>query len=246
VGTQPYGVSVSPDGSTVYVSNYGSANVSVINAANNTVSANVAVGGNPGGISINPNGNDVYIALSSSNNVKVLNTATNTVTNTIAISGGSGALGSFIAATGCAGPTKTFTITAKPKPVASITASGSTTFCPLSSVTLTANGGTDYTYQWTKDGAPIIGQMAINYTASTSGSYNVIITSNGCTATASPLAISVSDTQAPVLVGVPSNTSAESDAIPAQAVVTATDNCIAGFFLPITRKHNQDVYSAQL
>ena len=44
VGTDPYGVSVSPDGSKVYVANYSSNTVSVINTATNTVSATITVG----------------------------------------------------------------------------------------------------------------------------------------------------------------------------------------------------------
>ena len=41
VGTNPFGVSVSPTGSKVYVTNNGSDNVSVIDTANNTVTATV-------------------------------------------------------------------------------------------------------------------------------------------------------------------------------------------------------------
>ena len=44
VGTYPYGVSVSPDGSKVYVANNGDGTVSVINTATNTVTATITVG----------------------------------------------------------------------------------------------------------------------------------------------------------------------------------------------------------
>jgi YVTN family beta-propeller protein len=47
VGSYPVGVSVSPDGSRVYVANGGSNNVSVINTSTNTVVATVAVGSYP-------------------------------------------------------------------------------------------------------------------------------------------------------------------------------------------------------
>ena len=56
VGTDPFGVAVSPDGSTVYVANAGSNTVSVIATATNTVTATIAVGTNPAafGIFIQP------------------------------------------------------------------------------------------------------------------------------------------------------------------------------------------------
>ncbi len=47
VGTNPFGVSVSPDGSKVYVANFGSTSVSVINTATNIVTATVTVGSRP-------------------------------------------------------------------------------------------------------------------------------------------------------------------------------------------------------
>jgi uncharacterized repeat protein (TIGR01451 family) len=47
VGTNPIGVSVSPDGTEVYVTNNGSNNVSVINTTTNTVTNSVNVGNNP-------------------------------------------------------------------------------------------------------------------------------------------------------------------------------------------------------
>ena len=47
MGSNPIGVSVSPDGSKLYVANYGSDNVSVINTATNAVVTTVAVGSGP-------------------------------------------------------------------------------------------------------------------------------------------------------------------------------------------------------
>ena len=46
VGTNPYGVAVTPDGSKVYVANAGSNSVSVISTATNAVTATVTVGNN--------------------------------------------------------------------------------------------------------------------------------------------------------------------------------------------------------
>ena len=50
VGSSPYSVAFSPDGSKAYVANTGSNNVSVINTANNTVTSTVAVGGQPSSV----------------------------------------------------------------------------------------------------------------------------------------------------------------------------------------------------
>ena len=87
----PYGVSVSPDGSKVYVANSGyeyeyAGTVSVINSATNTVTATITVGyGDPDGISVSPDGSKVYVANDNANTVSVINTATNTVTATIPV-----------------------------------------------------------------------------------------------------------------------------------------------------------------
>ena len=62
VGSDPNGVSVSPDGSKVYVANEGANTVSVINTATNTVTATITVGTNPYGISVSPDGSKVYVA----------------------------------------------------------------------------------------------------------------------------------------------------------------------------------------
>ena len=83
VGTTPYGVSVSRDGSRVYVGNQASNNVSVINTATNKVIATVPVGGEPAGVVVSPDGSKVYVANFSAGTVSVINTATNTVIATV-------------------------------------------------------------------------------------------------------------------------------------------------------------------
>ena len=52
VGTIPFGVAVTPDGTHVYVTNDGSNNVSVIRTATNTVVATVTVGKAPGSVAV--------------------------------------------------------------------------------------------------------------------------------------------------------------------------------------------------
>ncbi len=86
VGTNPFGVAISPDGTRVYVTNYGSNTVSVINTATNTVISTIAVGSFPMGVAVSPDGTTAYVANQVSNNVSVISTSTNTVTATIPVS----------------------------------------------------------------------------------------------------------------------------------------------------------------
>jgi hypothetical protein len=52
-------------------------------------------------------------------------------------------------------------------------------------VVLTANPGTGYTYQWSKDGTPINGATSATYSATQAGSYTVSITANTVSQTSS-------------------------------------------------------------
>jgi YVTN family beta-propeller protein len=80
VGTHPYGVAVTPDGSKVYVTNANSGTVSVIATASNTViGSSITVGTAPEGVAVTPDGSHVYIANFGSNTVSVIGTASNTV-----------------------------------------------------------------------------------------------------------------------------------------------------------------------
>ena len=71
VGTSPYGVAYSPSNDRIYVANYGSNNVSVINPTN-TVVAIIAVGNTPQGVAYSPSNDRIYVANSGSNNVSIL------------------------------------------------------------------------------------------------------------------------------------------------------------------------------
>jgi YVTN family beta-propeller protein len=96
------GISISPDGSKVYVTNFnnsgilGDNTVSVINTAVDTVSATIPVGNNPIGVSVSPDGSKVYVAEWGDDKVSVINTATNTVAATIAVGQQPYAFGNFI------------------------------------------------------------------------------------------------------------------------------------------------------
>jgi YVTN family beta-propeller protein len=80
VATIPAGIAISPDSTTVYVSNLGSDTVSVIDAATNTVTFTISVGGVPEGLAISSDGSTLYVACYES--VYVISTASKTVITT--------------------------------------------------------------------------------------------------------------------------------------------------------------------
>src|SRR5262249_43415822 len=69
---------VAPDGSKVYVANFGT-NISVIATATNTVVVAVPVGIFPWGVAVTPDGSKVYVANHADGTISVIDTATNTV-----------------------------------------------------------------------------------------------------------------------------------------------------------------------
>ncbi len=85
VGTDPWGITVSPDGSKVYVTSNDSNTVSVIDTAAKKVTATINVGNKPSGIAVTPDGTKVYVANSLDNTTSVIDTATNTVTTTVPV-----------------------------------------------------------------------------------------------------------------------------------------------------------------
>ena len=93
VGTSPFGVAMTPDGTKAYVTNYIDDTVSVINTATGLVSATITVGNDPAGVAITPNGAFAYVANGGDGTVSVINTATNAVITTIPLAVGSGPQG---------------------------------------------------------------------------------------------------------------------------------------------------------
>jgi hypothetical protein len=80
----------------------------------------------------------------------------------------------------CAGPQRiAVPTTTGTTPVATLTANGSTSICQGSSLTLQANTGTSYTYQWYRDAQAISGATSSTLSTATAGSYAVQI-ANGC------------------------------------------------------------------
>ena len=89
-------------------------------------------------------------------------------------------------ASGCSSTSLPIAVTTFATPLATITASGTTTFCQGASVTLNANAGSGYTYQWMNN------TNNQSLVANTSGSYTVTVTdANGCSATSLPTVVTV-------------------------------------------------------
>jgi hypothetical protein len=94
--------------------------------------------------------------------------------------------------TSCSATSNTITVTVVEYPQASISPSGSTTFCQGNSVLLSATTGSSYTYQWLKNGATINGATSQTYLASEAGDYSVTITNSGsCSSTSTEVTIVV-------------------------------------------------------
>jgi YVTN family beta-propeller protein len=59
--SNPFGIAVNPTTNTIYVADFGSNTVSVINGSSNTVVTTIAVGTQPTGIAVNEVINTIYI-----------------------------------------------------------------------------------------------------------------------------------------------------------------------------------------
>ncbi|MET9508736.1 YncE family protein [Streptomyces flavidovirens] len=88
VGTFPTGISATARGDSLYVSNTGSGNVSVIDTATNKVSAVIPAGTAPLGNAVSPEGKHLYIADSAANTLLIANTQTGTTTARIPVGAG--------------------------------------------------------------------------------------------------------------------------------------------------------------
>ena len=86
VGSSPFGIAVTPDGTRVYVANEcgspgtcSSGSISVISTVSNTVTATIPLSLQPFGIAITPDGARAYVTYYNSGSVSVINLVTNTV-----------------------------------------------------------------------------------------------------------------------------------------------------------------------
>ena len=84
---------------------------------------------------------------------------------------------------GCSSTSSLNSVTVNPLPIATITPSGNTTFCQGGSVLLNSSTGTNYTYEWYKDGNIINGEVTSSYLASTAANYTVKVIDGACNTT---------------------------------------------------------------
>jgi len=64
-----------------------------------------------------------------------------------------------------------------------LTPNGSATFCSGNNLVLSATNNPSYSYQWSNNGSPIGGAVQSSYTATTSGTYSVLVSSGACSVT---------------------------------------------------------------
>ena len=93
---------------------------------------------------------------------------------------------------GCSATSNVITISVLPSPTANVVLSGPLTFCQNSMVVMTADYAAGYTYQWYNSAGAITGANSVSYTATTAGSYYVVVTNgSGCTATSVTMVVVV-------------------------------------------------------
>ncbi len=87
-----------------------------------------------------------------------------------------------IDANGCRRTSNNILVSVLPLPSASITANGATTICEGNSVTLTANSGSGYTYQWKNYSTPLQGAVNQSFGADFTGKFKCLVSNAaGCT-----------------------------------------------------------------
>ncbi|MES2516644.1 MAG: S8 family serine peptidase [Bacteroidota bacterium] len=93
---------------------------------------------------------------------------------------------------GCPSARAEVPITTQTAPKVTITPTDKIAICQNLTKDLTASSGTNYTYQWLKDGTALSGATTATYKAGLAGVYTVAVTENGlCTTTSSPVTASV-------------------------------------------------------
>lgn len=83
--SMPFAAVLAPDGSTLYVANAGSDDVSVIDLDTGIATANVKVGANPRGIALTPDGSRLFVNNVLDGTVTVIDTATSAATTAVHI-----------------------------------------------------------------------------------------------------------------------------------------------------------------
>jgi YVTN family beta-propeller protein len=87
-GTRGAAFGVTSNGPRVYVTNFASNNVTVINTSTNAVAGTIPVGPTPDRVAVTPDGSKAFVTLFGANMVSVIATGTNSVTTTIPVGAG--------------------------------------------------------------------------------------------------------------------------------------------------------------
>ncbi len=89
VGNDPFGVAITPDGTSAYVANSGSGSMSVIDTTSRTVVATIIVGGRPQAIAFTPDGSRAYVTNSTGSPpyVSVIDTSSRAVIAIVPVGG---------------------------------------------------------------------------------------------------------------------------------------------------------------
>ena len=89
VGASPSALAINPTGTRLYVSNFGSTTVSVVNTATNLEITKVTVGSQPSGLAVSADGTRLYALSRANDTVTAINTATNQVVGSPVVVGDS-------------------------------------------------------------------------------------------------------------------------------------------------------------
>ncbi|MFN8415374.1 MAG: sugar-binding protein [Cytophagaceae bacterium] len=129
---------------------------------------------------------------------------------------------------GCESGRAKIDVTINPTPTATITTTTPTTIVEGGSVTLTANTGTGLSYQWRTGTTNIAGATNASYTATTAGSYNVVVTNaNNCSQISSATTVSVTSNEpSQITILSPQNNSTQTGAIDISVNITDNDGNI--------------------
>jgi len=150
----------------------------------------------------------------------------------------------------CVSTSSKLTVKQKPNPVASITASGSTTVCNGDSIQLYATTHAGYLYQWFAADTPITSATNFSYYAKTSGGYYCVVTDSGCTKTSSTITVnsctSLEDDKQPVTQGIQSTSGFTVSPDPNNGnfylTFNAANSGASNFFIEIANILGQIVY----
>jgi YVTN family beta-propeller protein len=85
VANFPQGLSINPNTNKLYVADYGSNLVSVIDLETNTVVDNITVGSKPHDVAVIPFDNSIYVTNYGSDTISVIDGVTNTITSTVKV-----------------------------------------------------------------------------------------------------------------------------------------------------------------